>query len=305
MPLARAPQRGVRKLLGGIPRLSSHASAFEHISRSASTSPPSASSTSSTSNTYINLGKFETLGADVGRAATGLAYLEETLRVQEAEYAAEEEELRKTTKAMPLAMSLHEVGRQHHQLGDPTQAIVFYQRAKGLVEDAISVRMGSSRSDGKRTKALTYALFTKSEVCSSLGAAYHDAGQAEEALLQHQQALELRKEIVGKEHPGVAECVNNLGNIYFARGSYQKAAEHFEQALAILAASCPDTPFVALTLYNLGLCRAHLGQPQPAEAALKRALRLAERLLGSEHRQVEMIRQTLEKGLDGTKPFGS
>ena len=63
---------------------------------------------------------------------------------------------------------------------------------------------------------------------------------------------------------------------------------------------------MALTLYNLGLCRAHLGQPQPAvrglapppskkirvgplfwekEAALKRALRLAERLLGSEHRQ--------------------
>jgi len=290
MRLARVPQRGVRKLLGGIPRLSCHASVFE-LSRSASTSPPSAS----TSNTYINLGKFETLGADVGRAATGLAYLEETLRVQEAEYAAEEEELRKTTKAMPLAMSLHEVGRQYHQLGDPTQAIVFYQRAKGLVEDAISVRMGLS-SDGKRTKALTYALFTKSEVCSSLGVAYHDAGQAEEARLQHQQALELRKEIVGKEHPGVAECVNNLGNIYFARGSYQKAAEHFEQALAILAASCPDTPFVALTLYNLGLCRAHLGQPQPAEAALKRALRLAERLLGSEHRQVEMIRQTLEKG---------
>lgn len=293
MRLARAQQRGVGKLLAGIPRLTYHASAFA-ISRSASTSPPSASA-SSTSNTYINLGKFETLGADAGRAATGLAYLEETLRVQEAEYAAEEEELRKTTKAMPLAMSLHEVGRQHHQLGDPAQAILFYERAKGLVEDAISVRMGSS-SSGKRTKALTYALFTKSEVCSSLGAAYHDAGQAGEALQEHQQALELRKEIVGKEHPGVAECVNNLGNIYFARGSYQKAAEHFEQALAILAASCPDTPFVALTLYNLGLCRAHLGQPQPAEAALKRALRLAERLLGSEHRQVEMIRQTLEKG---------
>ena len=99
--------------------------------------------------------------------------------------------------------------------------------------------------------------------------------------------------------------LNNLGNHYFARGAYQKAAEHFEQAmvgclvttmaaypsqkaLVILTSACPDTPFVAgsgngnllvlalstvsivlvflilqvaLTLYNLGLCRAHLGQP--------------------------------------------
>ena len=30
-----------------------------------------------TSNIYINLGKFETMGADVGRAATGLAYLQD------------------------------------------------------------------------------------------------------------------------------------------------------------------------------------------------------------------------------------
>ena len=32
-----------------------------------------------TSNIYINLGKFETMGADVGRAATGLAYLQDTV----------------------------------------------------------------------------------------------------------------------------------------------------------------------------------------------------------------------------------
>ncbi|CAE7529540.1 unnamed protein product [Symbiodinium natans] len=275
------------------------------------------------------MGKFETLGADVGRAATGLAYLEElrssfgrasvelrwnfggeTLRIQEAEYAAEEEELRKTSKGLGLAMSLHEAGRQHHQLGDPTQAIALYQRAGALLEDAIRARAGDAE---KHAKALRYARFTKSEVCSSLGVAYHDAGrgrhflgvaagcvlrdrgrQAEDALSQHKEALELRKDIVGKEHPGVAECLNNLGNHYFARGAYQKAAEHFEQALVILTSACPDTPFVALTLYNLGLCRAHLGQP--AEAALKRALRIAERLLGPNHQQVDMIRQTLEQG---------
>ena len=34
------------------------------------------------------------------------------------------------------------------------------------------------------------------EVCSSLGVAYHDAGQPEEALEQHQEALKLRTSVV-------------------------------------------------------------------------------------------------------------
>ena len=33
------------------------------------------------------------------------------------------------------------------------------------------------------------------EVCSSLGVAYHDAGQPEEALEQHQEALKLRASV--------------------------------------------------------------------------------------------------------------
>ena len=95
---------------------------------------------------------------------------------------------------------------------------------------------------------------------------------------------------------------------------------------------------MALTLYNLGLCRAHLGQPQPAvrglawqkcataflgaflgqggcaeagsaprgAAARLRAPagRCSLRVCRIEKRveEVEMIRQTLEKGLNGTKP---
>ena len=37
------------------------------------------------SNSYINLGHFEPMGADAGRAATGLAYLQETMRLQQEE----------------------------------------------------------------------------------------------------------------------------------------------------------------------------------------------------------------------------
>lgn len=37
------------------------------------------------------------MGSDVGRAATGLAYLQETLQMQSAEYQAEEKGLGKTS----------------------------------------------------------------------------------------------------------------------------------------------------------------------------------------------------------------
>eukprot|EP00913_Durusdinium_trenchii_P000935 g864.t1 len=222
------------------------------------------------SNTYINLGKFETMGSDVGRAATGLAYLQETLQMQSAEYQAEEKAhvrrqespIRKSAAGLGLAKTLHEVGRQHHHLGDAEEAIQHYLKAQELLQEAITLR----EQDGKTSKALTLARFIKSEVCSSLGVAYNDSSRPKEAEMQHQEALQLRKELVGKDHPSMAECLNNLGGLYFARGAYQKAAEHYEQALELLP---PNTPFMALTLYNLGLCRASLGQFPAAETCLQ------------------------------------
>ncbi|CAJ1379245.1 unnamed protein product [Effrenium voratum] len=242
----------------------------------------------STTNSYINLGKFETMGADVGRAATGIAYLQESVQLQEMQYQSEENAIRKSGIGMGLAKNLHEVGRQNHQLGDTAQAIALYERALGLLDEAVG-----TRDSERASKALIYARFLKSEVCSSLGVAFNDAGQPEEALAQHQEALQLRKDIVGKNHSSVAECLNNLGNIYYHRGSFQKAAEHFEQALELLSESLrTDTPFVALTLYNLGLCRANLGQLPAAEAALKKALQIAERTMPSSQ-QADLIRNTL------------
>jgi len=254
-----------------------------------------AGSTSSTANSYINLGKFETMGSDVGRGATGIAYLEDTIKLQEAEYGAEVDPIRRSVRGMGLAKNLLEVGRQHHQLGSAAEAIEIYQRALGLFDDAIVLRENDESE--KTQKALTFARFSKSEVLSSLGVAYNDSGQVEEALDMHQKAMELRKAIVGKEHPAIAECLNNLAGIYFGRGSHQRAAEHYEQAFELLIkASAIDSPYAALTLYNLGLCRAHLGQGPAAATALKRALQIAEKTLGADHRQVELIRETLKQG---------
>lgn len=229
--------------------------------------------------------------------ATGIAYLEETVRMQEEEYKKEENARRRALRGIGLAKSLLEVARQHHQQQDPTTAVELYVRAKAMLEEAIEERQTDDSEKGR--KAVVFAQFSLTEVMSSLGVAYNDLGRVEEALEQLQKTLEMRKYMVGKRHPSVAECLNNLGSIYYSRGFLQKAVEHFEEALEQLAEASEgrlEGAYVALTLYNIGLCRSGLGEVQAALVALERALKIAEAALGREHRQVQLIRETLQQG---------
>lgn len=251
---------------------------------------------SSTANSFISLGKFEAMGEDVGRMSTGIAYLEETIRLQEKEYESEVDARRRSLRAMGLAQSLFSIGRQHHQQQDPAVAVQLYRRAQSLYEESIAAREGEQSE--RATKAVVYAQFALTEVYSGLGVAHNDLGQHDEALAALHKALELRKALVGKGHPSLAECVNNLGALYFARGNLQRAVEHYEQALDLLTLGGEgrqEGAYVALALYNIGVCRIGLGQTPAGTTALERALVLAEASLGVDHRQVAMIRATLQQ----------
>jgi tetratricopeptide (TPR) repeat protein len=48
------------------------------------------------------------------------------------------------------------------------------------------------------------------------------------------QALEIRKQSVGENHPDYAQSLNNLGELYLEMGLYSKAEENLRQALEIL-----------------------------------------------------------------------
>lgn len=274
--------------------------AYRGMASQSSEGVPS-SSPSSTTNSYISLGAFETMGDNEGRAATGIVYLEEAVRLQEAEYNNEADPRRKGVRAMGFAQSLMQVGKHHHQQQDAEEATTHYKRAFDLIQEAVAVRERTTEetmTDAAR-KALVYYKFFLSEICSSIGVAYNDLSNQDEALTFHQKALTLRKETVGKDHPSLAECLNNLGTLYFARGSLQKAVEQYEQALELLSAAAEgreEGAYVALTYYNMGLCHGGLGHHQAAGVAMKRALRIAEQAFGRDHRQVELIRETLRQG---------
>ncbi|MDQ6660021.1 MAG: tetratricopeptide repeat protein [Chloroflexota bacterium] len=100
----------------------------------------------------------------------------------------------------------------------------------------------------------------------------------------HEQALAIREQVLGSDHPAVAESLNALALLSRLQGDYEQAEGFHRQALVIREKVLgPDHPATGLSLNNLGvLCRTQEKYEQ-AEPLLQRALRIREQSLGSEH----------------------
>src|SRR5207302_1041994 len=62
---------------------------------------------------------------------------------------------------------------------------------------------------------------------------YQRIGQYDKALPLYEQALVIRKKVLGEEHPDYAQILNNLAVLNCKMGQYDKAQPLQEQALAI------------------------------------------------------------------------
>jgi len=67
--------------------------------------------------------------------------------------------------------------------------------------------------------------------------------------------------------------LNNIGNLYFKQGNYQRAVEYYKRALA-LARKENDQLIVLNTLSSMGEVYARAGQPKLAQAYLDSAMTL-------------------------------
>jgi tetratricopeptide (TPR) repeat protein/DNA-binding XRE family transcriptional regulator len=100
----------------------------------------------------------------------------------------------------------------------------------------------------------------------------------------HQQALAIREQVFGSEHPAVAESLNDLAVLARNQGDYERAERFHRQALAIREKTFgPEHPTTTLSLNNLGVLYHTWGKYEQAEPLLKRALSTREQVLGFEH----------------------
>ena len=78
------------------------------------------------------------------------------------------------------------------------------------------------------------------------GGLYHAMGRYAEAEPLYRRSLEIREKQLGRDHPDVAQSLNNLADLYYAMGRYAEAEPLFRRSLAIgekqLGATTPTWP---------------------------------------------------------------
>ncbi len=104
-------------------------------------------------------------------------------------------------------------------------------------------------------------------------------------------SYELRRRVLGERHPKVAASVNNLAAIALKQGLPQRALEHAEQALAIVAGSGGDEELVGLSV-AAAAARA-MGRDRGATGFLQRLLTLREASSPPQPRAVAEVRTRL------------
>jgi tetratricopeptide (TPR) repeat protein len=113
---------------------------------------------------------------------------------------------------------------------------------------------------------------------------YDSQGKYEAAEPLFLQALELRKSILGENHPDYATSLNNLAFLYHSQGKYTEAEPLFLQALelrkSILGENHPD---YADSLNNVAALYRSQGKYEAAEPLYLQALRLTKSILGENH----------------------
>ena len=67
------------------------------------------------------------------------------------------------------------------------------------------------------------------------------AGKYAEAILVAHQVLAMREQLLGPDHPEVANSVNNFAALYDSQGRYDDAEPLYKRALAIREIAMPAT----------------------------------------------------------------
>jgi tetratricopeptide (TPR) repeat protein len=126
------------------------------------------------------------------------------------------------------------------------------------------------------------------------GLALDDLGRFAEAAVLHEEALELRIDLLGEDHPLVGASHMNVGANAWRRGEADRAIAQTRRALAIKQRVHGDAhASTARTRMNLGAMLAESGDRVAAYAELAAALAALEVSLGPDHRDTAMARMSV------------
>ncbi|MBA4015740.1 MAG: hypothetical protein C0483_00985 [Pirellula sp.] len=107
-----------------------------------------------------------------------------------------------------------------------------------------------------------------------------------EAIAKAQQVCDIRKRILGDQHPYYATSVNDLALQWYYFGDYARAEPLYTQSRDVYHAALGDRhPNFAQSQYNLGLLYERMGDYARAEGLYRSACEIRKQVLGETHLQ--------------------
>jgi tetratricopeptide (TPR) repeat protein len=149
-----------------------------------------------------------------------------------------------------------------------------YRESHQLVQSAFSLLSETSADDPK----------LKAHILNDLGTTYSKIGEFQKALEYKVQALEIRQQLFGEQHPDTAQSFNNVGYSYGELRNHEKALEYQLRALEIQKKICGEQhPNTATYFNNVGITYGDLGDHKKALEFQLRALEIRKQILGEQH----------------------
>jgi serine/threonine protein kinase/tetratricopeptide (TPR) repeat protein len=149
----------------------------------------------------------------------------------------------------------------------------------------LKVREALDRAAEKVGTRFSNQPLTEAAVRSIIGNTYGGLGEYATASHHHERALEIRKRLLGGEHPDTLSSMDRLADTFAELSSYEKATALHLQTLEtrrrVLGAEHPST---ASSMNGLAGAYYQQGKYGDAEILYAQSLEIAKRLFGAEHR---------------------
>jgi tetratricopeptide (TPR) repeat protein len=132
---------------------------------------------------------------------------------------------------------------------------------------------------GQAEQKLQYA-----DITSRMGGYSQAVGRYTVALKMEEEALTIRRGLLGKEHPNTLTSMNNLAEVLGNQGKYEQAEEMHQQVLRLYERVLgKEHPGTLTSMNNLAEVQSNQGKYEQAEEMHRQVLRLRETVLGKEH----------------------
>jgi eukaryotic-like serine/threonine-protein kinase len=117
-----------------------------------------------------------------------------------------------------------------------------------------------------------------------MGDVYDNLGLYSRATSLEQQAVEIRKRVLGPENPDTLKSENNLAVLLAREGRYPQAEQLARETLDVSRRVLgPDNPLTLGSMSNLAILLDHEGHLEEAEQLDRQTLDVSRRVLGPEH----------------------